>query len=224
MLSGISGAFQEGILDAGKLPELLLFVAFLVAFGVIRASTHMIRAEVSWWPKNVETKGGLHIHHMVFGITGSLIIGYAVIAFSPGSRVLEVLAVLFGICMALTLDEFALWLHLEDVYWSKQGRESIDAVIVAAVVGGLLLLGVRVFVDLADDLERGARATIAAIGILGILVAFLNALKGKLVMALLALIFPMAGAVSGIRLAKPRSVWARTYGPTRGERSRQRFA
>jgi len=224
MLGGVGGAFREGIIDAGKLPELLLLVAFLVAFGCIRVSTHMIRAGVSWWPGNVETKGGLHIHHMVFGILGSLMIGYGTIAFSPGSPLREVLAVVFGICMALTLDEFALWLNLKDVYWSEEGRESIDAVIVAAALGGLLLLGIRVFVDLADDVEVGVKAVGAAIGSLGVVVAFVNVLKGKLGMAVLGVVVPLAGIVSGLRLAKPHSVWGRTYRGTRRQRAQERFA
>ena len=224
MLSDIGNAFQEGIVDAGKLPELLLFSAFLVTFGFIRLSTHMIRAGVSWWPGNVETKGGLHIHHMVPGIIGMLVLGYAALAFYPDPPVREVMAVLFGVCMALTLDEFALWLNLKDVYWSAQGRQSIDAVIIAAAVAALLLLGVRVFADLADDLERGAKAAVAAIGALGVLVAFVNVLKGKLGMALVGLVVPLAGLVSGLRLAKPDSVWARTYGQKRRERAERRFS
>ena len=60
------------------------------------------------------------------------------------------LAVLFGAGAALTLDEFALWLHLEDVYWSREGRSSVDAVLIALVVGALLLLGANPF-----DADRG---------------------------------------------------------------------
>ena len=224
MLSDIGNAFQEGIVDAGKLPELLLFSAFLVTFGFIRLSTHMIRAGVSWWPGNVETKGGLHIHHMVPGIIGMLVLGYAALAFYPDPPVREVMAVLFGVCMALTLDEFALWLNLKDVYWAKEGRQSIDAVIIAAAVGALLLLGVRVFADLADEVAHGAKAIVAAAGVSGVLLAFLNVLKGKLWFALIGLLVPLIGLVGALRLAKPHSVWTRTYGPKRRARAEQRYA
>ncbi|MBA2505169.1 MAG: hypothetical protein H0V29_04395 [Thermoleophilaceae bacterium] len=224
MFNDIGNAFQEGIVDADKLPELLLFSAFLITFGFIRTSTHMIRAGVSWWPGNVETKGGLHIHHMVFGIIGMLIIGYAAIAFYPDPPVREVMAVLFGICMALTLDEFALWLNLKDVYWSKQGRQSIDAVIIAAAVGALLLLGVRVFADVADELEKGTKAVVATIGVLGVMVAFANVLKGKFGMAMAGLLIPFVGLIGVLRLGKPHSVWARTYGPKRRARAGARFS
>src|SRR5215210_2126409 len=135
MFDAIGNAFQEGIVDAGKLPELLLFTSFLITFGFIRTSTHMIRAGVSWWPGNVSTKGGTHIHHMVFGIITIMVVGWAAVTSGDlGDPAQGIAAVLFGIGTGLTLDEYALWLNLKDVYWEKQGRASIDAVIVAAAV------------------------------------------------------------------------------------------
>ena len=89
----------------------------------------------------METAGGLHIHHLVWGICLVLIFGFLSIAVRPGAPWGEILAAGFGIGMGLTLDEFALWLRLEDVYWAKEGRASLDAVIVAALVGGLIVLG-----------------------------------------------------------------------------------
>ena len=88
--------------------------------------------------------GGRHIHHLVWGILILLAVGYAWLAeagsgSSPSSIfVSRLLAVLYGVGAALTLDEFALWLNLADVYWSPQGRESIDAVILfgAALAAG----------------------------------------------------------------------------------------
>ncbi|MDI1480275.1 hypothetical protein [Polyangium sp. y55x31] len=59
------------------------------------------------------------------------------------------LSLLYGACAALTLDEFALWLNLEDVYWAKEGRESIDAVVIFASVLLTILL--------AAPLVRGIR-------------------------------------------------------------------
>ena len=91
----------------------------------------MIRAQVSWWPGNVSV-GGTHIHHLVWGILLLLIFGWLGIAVAPDSPWREICAVMFGIGTGLTLDEFALWLNLKDVYWEKQGRRSIDAVIIAA--------------------------------------------------------------------------------------------
>ena len=91
----------------------------LLSFGFIRFSTRMIRAEVSWWPGNV-SPGGLHIHHLVFGIVLMMLAGFIAFAIQPYSPWFEITAGLFGIGMGLTLDEFALWLYLDDVYWAEQ--------------------------------------------------------------------------------------------------------
>lgn len=159
----MASAYEEWIVDTGKQPELFLLLAFLLSFGFIRTSAHMIRAQVSWWPGNVQV-GETHVHHLVWGILTMLVVGYAAIAFSPDSPLREVLAILFGIGAGLTLDEFALWLHLEDVYWSEQGRASVDAVIIAAACGALVLLGLRIWIDVALDLAAGVEALIAAGG------------------------------------------------------------
>ena len=156
-------AYDDWIVDTGKQPELFLLLSFLLSFGFIRTSAHMIRAQVRWWPGTVQV-GGTHVHHLVWGILTMLVVGYAAIAFSPGSPLREVLAILFGVGAGLTMDEFALWLHLEDVYWSEQGRTSIDAVIIAAGCGALVLLGLRIWIDVALDLAAGVEALIAAGG------------------------------------------------------------
>lgn len=215
----ISHAWQHGIVDAGKLPELLLYVSFLVSFGFIRTSAHMIRAQVSWWPGNVETKGGTHIHHMVWGVLLLLGTGFAALAFAPDPPLREIVAVLFGIGAGLTLDEFALLLNLEDVYWKPKGRESIDAVFVAAVLGGIVMLGIRVWVDVGDELE----GVVAAAGIVGIAVAAVNLLKGKLVVAVISLVLAPVGIVPMFRLARPGSPWARLYGIEKHDRACKRF-
>jgi hypothetical protein len=97
---------------------------------------------VPWWPGSVTTKGGLHLHHLVWGIVLILVSGFLNFVLRPSSPGLEILAAAFGVGAGLTLDEFALWVHLEDVYWSTEGRASIDAVVVAALLGGLIVLGI----------------------------------------------------------------------------------
>src|SRR5262245_20518685 len=122
-----------------------MFVAFVITFLFIRFSTRMIRAGVSWWPGNV-TPGGLHLHHVVFGVVFMLIAGAG--GFSTvGDRQpwAAIFPALFGCGAALVLDEWALILHLRDVYWSEEGRASVDAVFLAAALCGLLLLGVAPF-------------------------------------------------------------------------------
>jgi len=120
--------------------------AFLVSFLFIRTSARLIRnPRITWWPGSVETKGGLHLHHLVWGIVLLLLSGFLNFALEPEGVWLYVLAALFGVGAGLTLDEFALWVHLEDVYWSDQGRSSFDAVVVAALLGGLIVLGLAPF-------------------------------------------------------------------------------
>ena len=64
VIASIGSVYDRAIVDTGRQPELLFFVAFLVTFGFIRTSAHLIRAQVSWWPGNV-TVGNTHIHHLV---------------------------------------------------------------------------------------------------------------------------------------------------------------
>ncbi len=108
----------------------LASIGFLVTFGIVRGITHLIRAGVG--PFHNVTSGGLHIHHLVWGILILILVGYVwLIEQGVGSNwIASVTAILFGVGAALTLDEFALWLNLQDVYWTGAGRESIDAVII----------------------------------------------------------------------------------------------
>jgi len=231
----ISDAYENGIQAPGKELHFLILVAFLCSFGFIRGSAHMIRAQVSWWPGNVETKGGTHIHHLVWGILLLLVAGYLGIALEPGSPWREIFAALFGIGMGLTLDEFALWLNLEDVYWQEKGRQSIDAVIVAATLLAIAALGVGFFVDLADAAlvlvgiggERlspsESRAVLIPIQALGVVAAATCFLKGKTLTAIVGVFVPPVAAVGSLRLAKPGSRWSRHYPERKLERARARF-
>jgi hypothetical protein len=147
------------------------------------------------------------VHHLVFGIVLLLVCGF-VLALQPGSPWLEIVAGGFGIGAGLTLDEFALWLHLEDVYWAEEGRRSVDAVVVAALIGGLLLMG---FIPFSTD--DGAFTIVATTAVvLGI--AVVAVLKGKYLLGVAGMLVPLVGLVAAIRLAKPGSPWARRrYAP-----------
>jgi hypothetical protein len=123
--------------DAGRRERMFLSsISFFGTFAGVRALTHAIRRGVG--PFHNLSTGGVHIHHAVWGILGLLGVGYAWNAeFGTGAkhpRASRVSSVLYGAAAALTLDEFALWLNLKDVYWAKQGRESVDA---AVLFGGL---------------------------------------------------------------------------------------
>jgi hypothetical protein len=162
---------------------------------------------VPWWPGSVKTEGGLHVHHLVFGIVLLLAAGFA-LALQPSSPWLEILAAAFGIGAGLTLDEYALWLHLEDVYWAEEGRRSVDAVVIAALLGGLLLMG---FLPFSTD--DGAGPIILTMLIV-LLIAAVAILKGKIVMGVAGVLFPIVGLIGAIRIAKPGSFWAkRRYEP-----------
>ena len=117
----------------------LASLAFLVTFAIVRGITHLIRAGIG--PFHNLTGGGLHIHHLVWGILLLLVVGYVwLLEIGVGSSwVASLTAMAFGVGAALTLDEFALWLNMQDVYWERQGRESIDAVVIFA---GLLSVGI----------------------------------------------------------------------------------
>jgi hypothetical protein len=224
LTASIGSAYQHGIVDTGREPHFLFFVAFLLTFAFIRTSAHMIRAKVKWWPGNVSV-GGRHIHHLVWGILLLLICGYIAVAIDPNSPWREVIAVFFGIGTGLTLDEYALWLNLKDVYWEKEGRKSVDAVIIAAAVSGLLLISLGSWIDLTTKVADEIQAAVSAIGLLGVILALVNASKEKFGMAVWSILIPIVGIPSAFRLAKPHSVWSRLfYGQGKRERSEQRFA
>jgi hypothetical protein len=202
LLDDITTAYHRGIEVPGKELHFLVLVAFLCSFGFIRTSAHMIRAQVSWWPGNVETKGGTHIHHLVWGILLLLVAGYVGVAVAPDSPWREVAAIGFGIGMGLTLDEFALWLNLEDVYWSEKGRQSIDAVIVAATLLSVTLIGLDFWIDVyqallvAAGIDRDASdAVLIPLQVLGILAAVVCFRRGRRWVALVGVFLPLVAFV-----------------------------
>jgi len=223
-IASIGSLYERAIVDTGRQPELLFLLAFGLSWGFIRTSAHMIRAQVSWWPGNVQV-GSTHVHHLVWGILLLLIFGYVGVVAQPPSPWHEIVVVAFGIGTGLTLDEFALWLELKDVYWEHDGRKSIDAVVVAAAVAGFFLVGFSAWVGVAEDVENAVFAAVGVIGIWALAVALVNAAKERFWFALVSLALPPVGLVGALRLAKPRSLWARLfYRGQKLERARARFA
>ena len=221
-LASIASLYDRAIVDTGRQAEFLFFVAFLVSFGFIRTSAHLIRAQVRWWPGNVNV-GGTHIHHLVWGILLLLVTGYVGVAIAPGSPWQEIVAIFFGIGTGLTLDEFALWLNLEDVYWSERGRRSIDAVIVAAALSGVVLVGFSAWIDVATEVEDFVFALAGSVGVLTLVLVAVNLAKEKFGMAIAGILVPPVALIGAIRLAKPHSLWARLYGEEKVMRARARF-
>ncbi len=195
--------------DRGQRAGFVLLAAFLGSYLFIRTSARLIRSpKVSWWPGSVKTSSGLHLHHLVWGIVLMMLAGFLGFTADPTSPETELLAALFGIGMGLTLDEFALWIHLRDVYWAEEGRSSLDAVIVATVIGGLLVLGAAPF-----DIPRDAAAidTLILAVVTDVLLATLAIFKGKPLLGLIGIFIPAVSFVGAVRLASPRSPWARRF-------------
>lgn len=203
----------------------VLLVAFLASFLFIRTSARLIRSpKVTWWPGSVKTADGLHLHHLVWGIVTLLVSGFLNFALAPTGAWLDVLAALFGIGAGLTLDEFALWVRLEDVYWAEQGRASLDAVVVAALLGGLIVLGLAPF-ELSG--QSSAVVSLALVVAIDLFFCVLVILKGKPLLGLTGLFVPLVSVIGSLRLASPTSPWARRrYAPgsPKLERSEARFA
>jgi hypothetical protein len=223
--SFIAEFWNEHILAHERQGVFLVLVGFILSFAFIRMSTRLMRSpKVPWWPGSVETKGGLHLHHLVWGIVLIMGSGFLNFVLKPGSPWSEILAGAFGVGAGFTLDEFALWIHLEDVYWSEQGRISIDAVVVATLLGGMIVVGLAPF-DLTN--QEGSIGSLVAAILIDIALSALAILKGKPLLGLVGVFFPPASLIGAIRLASPSSPWARRrYSPDGKKmgRSQARFA
>jgi hypothetical protein len=200
---------QHFLDDRGQRAGFILLGSFLAAFLFIRTSARLMRSpRVTWWPGSVKTSSGLHLHHLVWGIVLLLVAGFLSFVTKTKSPWEEILAALFGIGAGLTLDEFALWIHLRDVYWAEEGRSSFDAVVVAAVLGGLIVVGLAPF-DLSHN--SASIETLAIAVVVDVLLAVLAILKGKPLLGMIGLFIPFVSLVAAIRLAAPRSPWARRF-------------
>ena len=150
----IAAAYDRHVVAAGKEAQAVILASFLLTFMLVRFVTHSIRAgRFHRVLRNIGTPGGTHLHHLVPGILLLLVAGYIGIGVAPSTG-RSWHAALFGVGAALTLDEFALWLHLKDVYWAKQGLASIDAVVVAATILALGILGHGFWVDAGRAVAR----------------------------------------------------------------------
>ena len=219
-VASLLDSYTDHVVEKGNQPALFMLVAFGVTFGITRFITHSIRTQRFSWLGNVEA-GDTHIHHLVWGISLLLISGLLNIAVQPP---LEVTAVLFGIGAALTLDEFALWLHLKDVYWSEQGRQSIDAVIVFSIISGFMLVGAYPL-GIGDNSDGTDAVSIATSILLGAFLAYVCFRKGKLMWGVVGVYIPPVGVIGAMRLARPNSPWARKhYDDAKLARSHKRYA
>jgi hypothetical protein len=196
----------------------ILLGSFLLSFILIRISVRLMRSpKVPWWPGSIKTEGGLHVHHLVFGIVLMLLCGFLAIAVYLPNPWWDLVAAGFGVGAGLTLDEYALWLHLDDVYWAEEGRRSVDAVIVAAVLGGLILLGARPLTS--SDTSSTIGIVVAVVVVLALCAGAV--LKGRTMLGIVGLVFPPVAFWGLVRLARPGSPWARWRYPADGSRMRR---
>ncbi len=204
----------------------LVFAGFILSFAFIRMSTRLMRSpKVPWWPGSVVSESGVHLHHLVFGIVTMMIAGALGFSALGNSPYTEICAFAFGVGAGLTIDEFALWVYLEDVYWAEQGRSSIDATVIAAAGMVLVLLGFSPFsFDTSSPLE-------ILFSVLGALFLFamvaLCFAKQRLLHGWVGF-FVLPVAIYGAwRLGKPGSPWARKrYGernPAKQAAAEERF-
>ena len=206
----VADAIGEGLLGPNRAAVAAFTLGLLVTFLAVRINTRLIRAQVSWWFHDIESEGGLHVHHMVIGVVLMVLAGLSMIALLPHGAWLQLCALAFGAGVGLTLDEFALILRLQDVYWTTEGRLSVDAVIVAVCAGVLIVLGLRPLGNAAaiGKTSVAADLSLAGVVLMDVLLAVVCLLKGKLWTGFFGLFVPIVSIVGAIRVGRPGSPWA----------------
>ncbi|HET9197863.1 MAG TPA: hypothetical protein VFN92_06380 [Solirubrobacterales bacterium] len=222
----IFGDFYDRIAEHELQGLYLVLIGFILSFAFIRMSTRLMRSpKVPWWPGSIVSDSGVHLHHLVFGIVTMMVAGAAGFAAFGNSPWTEICAFAFGIGAGLTIDEFALWVYLDDVYWAEEGRSSIDATVLAAAAMMLALLGFTPFTIEDGSIESILGTALSAL-VVFLLVAACFA-KGRILHGTIGFfVFPIA-LYGACRLGKPGSAWARRrYGerhPKKQARAEERF-
>lgn len=221
----------------GPPPLSWTFIGILVTFLVTRSITRLIRHRsdaggAGEGPIRNIVIGGVHIHHQVFGIVLMMLAGLLLVATQPSGTGLDILSVVLGVGIGLAFDEFALWLHLDDVYWNARGRKSVDAVAVVLVLTGVVTIVVATVANSEEIMRAAATFGLWLIWLqfAGILITFVPSviclLKGKTIAAGVGVAYVPIGLVGAFRLAKPESWWAHRFyrsGGRRQLRAAERF-
>lgn len=218
--------FWDSLVEHDEQGIFLVLVGFVLSFAFIRMSTRLMRSpRVTWWPGSVVSDSGVHLHHLVFGIVTMMIagtLGFAALGHSP---YVEICAFGFGVGAGLTIDEFALWVYLDDVYWAEEGRSSIDATVIAAAGMLLVLLGFSPF-----SFETGSASAVIGSILYAASVFALVAIcfaKQRIMHGTVGFfVFPIA-IYGAVRIGKPGSPWGRRrYGersPGKQAKAEERF-
>ena len=231
----MGGWYQRVLVETGRAPAVWMLLGFLITFAVTRGITRRIHAKAAQGEEEEQQPaaprrglsdiyiGGVHIHHQVWGILLVLATGLLEFRYHPQAPWAEVLAALFGAGAALTLDEFALWFNLHDVYWTKTGRKSIDAVLIAGALGAVLLMQASPVGTAGGSGPLAITLYLLTVAF-NLAVAMICIIKGKLATGLIGIVIPVVATVGAIRLAKPSSVWARRrYSGAKLSRAEHRF-
>jgi hypothetical protein len=212
------------MIDPGRHPLTIALAALMATFLITRFVTRMIRAGRG--PFRDVSPGGLHIHHVVPGIILVLAGGFLAIGTDDHRGATSVAAAVFGIGAGLVLDEFALIVHLHDVYWTEQGRASVEATVLTVCAVGL---GVAGFVPLDLSSPDGEDVVALLSWIFWLLftaaTAAITFAKGKFRVGVVGLLVPIVLLVAAVRLARPGSPWANRFyrsRPHRAERAARR--
>jgi hypothetical protein len=183
-----------------------MFIAILVTFLVTRTVTRLIRSGSGAGAGlgNIRI-AGIHVHHQVFGILIIIGTGIVLISATPHGTALEVAAAIFGVGVGLTLDEFALWLHLQDVYWTEEGRKSVDAIFCVLAVTGALIGGTDFLPGQVGTATWWSSVFVLAVDLM---LSVICLLKGKVTTGLIGIVISVIAFAGAVRLAKPGSWWA----------------
>lgn len=151
-LTRLGRIIHEKLPDRPRRRLFLASMSFFITFGSVRLL--VISIVYRFGPFQWVTINGRHIHHLVWGILLLLIVGYCYLLELGGEDTpvsifaSRLISILYGVGAALTLDEFSLWLNLQNDYWSRQGRESIDVVVLFGAVLAIGTWGAPLFFSL----------------------------------------------------------------------------
>lgn len=137
--SEVKQAYHEE-LHPEQQTALISWLAFTLTFAVVRLITYNIRRGRG--PLKNLSVGGTHLHHYLWGILTVSAVGGVALRGNERARRHPIVGIAYGSGMALIVDEFALLLDLEDVYWTKEGRLSVDTAIgLISAAGSALAAG-----------------------------------------------------------------------------------
>jgi len=223
--SSASGAkITVGAGSSSLQPMMWMFLAILVTFVITRTVTRLIRSGSGAGAGlgNLQI-GGNHIHHQVFGILIIIGTGIVLVSQTPKGPALDAAAAVFGIGVGLTADEFALWLHLKDVYWTNEGRKSVDAIFCVLAITGTLIGGASFVTGRVGTTAWWSSIAVIAVNLLFCVICLL---KGKVVTGVIGIFVSVVALTGAIRLAKPGSWWTVHHyasRPRRAGRAERRF-